>query len=79
MTPDPNIPVGSVLTTVPAHKHCEVCGTAMGLDGRVCSPECQVKALEAFRTRKRSVYVFVAAIALVLLFSVYGGKLIGLG
>ncbi|HUR62276.1 MAG TPA: DUF2116 family Zn-ribbon domain-containing protein [Candidatus Thermoplasmatota archaeon] len=78
MSPDPVIPLAGPVAGIAAHKHCEVCGKAMALDGRVCSPECQGKALEAFRTRKRSVYVFVAAIALVLLFSVYGGKLIGL-
>jgi predicted nucleic acid-binding Zn ribbon protein len=74
---DPVIPLASPVTGVPAHKHCEVCGKAMALDGRVCSPECQGKALDAFRQRKRSMYVFVAAIALVLLFSVYGPKLFG--
>lgn len=75
---DPIIPLAGVAQGVPAHKHCEVCGKAMALDGRVCSPECQEKALDAYRQRKRSVYIFMAAIALVLLFSVYGGKLIGL-
>lgn len=74
----PTIPVGASAEGIPAHKHCEVCGKAMGLDGRVCSAECQAKALEAFRLRKRSVYIFVAAIALVLIFSLYGSKLFGL-
>jgi predicted nucleic acid-binding Zn ribbon protein len=50
----------------------------MALDGRVCSPECQEKAVEAWRQRRKSLYVFMAAIAIVLLFSVYGGKLFGL-
>jgi predicted nucleic acid-binding Zn ribbon protein len=74
---DPVIPLAGAVTGVPAHKHCEVCGKAMALDGRVCSPECQTKAVEAWRQRKRSLYVFIAAIALVLLFSVYGSKLFG--
>jgi predicted nucleic acid-binding Zn ribbon protein len=74
---DPNIPMASPVAGVPAHKHCEVCGKAMGLDGRVCSPECQAKSIEAFRQRKRSMYVFMAAIGLVLLFSVFGRSLFG--
>ena len=78
MSPDPVIPIASTVSGVPTHKHCEVCGKAIGLDGRTCSPECQEKALGAFRQRRRSVYVFLAAIALVLLFTVYGGKLFGL-
>lgn len=74
---DPNIPLAAAAHGVPEHKHCEVCGKAMALDGRVCSPECQGKAVDAWRQRKRSVYVFLAAIALVMLFSVYGGRLFG--
>ncbi|HUR63084.1 MAG TPA: DUF2116 family Zn-ribbon domain-containing protein [Candidatus Thermoplasmatota archaeon] len=69
------IPLAGPVGGVPVHKHCEVCGKAMALDGRVCSPACQEKALDAFRQRRRSLYVFVAAIALVLLFSVYGSSL----
>lgn len=75
---DPNIPLANPVQGVAAHKHCEVCGKATALDGRVCSPECQAKAVEAWRARRRSMYVFIAAIALVLLFSVYGPKLFGL-
>jgi predicted nucleic acid-binding Zn ribbon protein len=75
---DPVIPLAGPVQGVSAHKHCEVCGKATGLDGRVCSPECQEKAVEAWRQRRKSLYVFMAAIALVLLFSVYGGKLFGL-
>lgn len=75
---DPVIPLAGAVAGVPAHKHCEVCGKAMALDGRVCSPECQAKAVEAWRQRRRSLYVFLAAIALVLLFSVYGAQLLKL-
>jgi predicted nucleic acid-binding Zn ribbon protein len=75
---DPVIPIASPVEGVPAHKHCEVCGKAIALDGRLCSPACQEKALAAFRQRRRSVYVFMAAIGLVLLFTIYGGKLLGL-
>jgi predicted nucleic acid-binding Zn ribbon protein len=78
MAPDPVIPIASAAAGIPVHKHCEVCGKAIGLDGRLCSPECQEKALAAWRQRRRSLYVFMAAIALVLLFSIYGGRLVGL-
>ncbi len=60
------------------HKHCEACGKSIGLDGRVCSEACVAKFQEAVRLRKRSVYMFVGLIAIVLLLSVYGGKLFGL-
>jgi predicted nucleic acid-binding Zn ribbon protein len=71
------IPLANPATGVAEHKHCEVCGKAVALDGRVCSPECQAKAVAAWRQRKRSLYVFMAAIALVLLFSMFGGRLFG--
>lgn len=73
----PTIPVSGTVANVAAHKHCEVCGTATALDGRVCSPECQAKAVEAWRMRKRSMYMMLGALALVLLFTLYGGKLFG--
>jgi predicted nucleic acid-binding Zn ribbon protein len=75
---DPNIPLANPVSGIPAHKHCEVCGKAVALDGRVCSPECQAKAIEAFRMRRRSVYIFVGLMAIALLFGLYGTKLIGL-
>ncbi len=61
------------------HKHCEACGKSIGLTGRVCSPECVERFQEGVRLRKRSVYMVMGAVALVLLFSVYGGKLLGMG
>lgn len=66
----PNIPIAAPVAGVAEHKHCEACGKATGLDGRVCSPECQARIQEAFRMRKRSVYIFVALFAAILAFSV---------
>ena len=45
------------------HKHCEVCGRTIGLDVRVCSPECQQQFDEALRMKKRSMWLFIALIA----------------
>jgi len=74
LSPTPDIPIAGPVSGVPEHKHCEVCGKAIALDGRICSTACQERAIEAFRQRRRSVYVFVGAIALVLLFT-YGSAL----
>lgn len=74
---DPNIPIASASASMAEHKHCEVCGKNMALDGRVCSPECQKKAVEAWRMRRRSMYMMLGALALVLLFTLYGGRLFG--
>ena len=73
----PVIPIASPVTSLTSHKHCEVCGTNMALDGRVCSPECQAKAIEAWRIRRRSMLMMLGAVALLLLFSTYGGRLFG--
>lgn len=59
------------------HKHCEACGKSIGLEGRVCSEACVKKFQESVRMRKRSVYMVMGAVALILLFTVYGGQLFG--
>jgi predicted nucleic acid-binding Zn ribbon protein len=48
---------------VSEHKHCEVCGKTIGLDVRVCSPECQAQFDEALKMKKRSMWLFIAIIA----------------
>jgi predicted nucleic acid-binding Zn ribbon protein len=56
--------------TVPGvqdHKHCEVCGATIGMDVRVCSPECQARFDEALRMKKRTMWLFIALIAGVLI------------
>jgi predicted nucleic acid-binding Zn ribbon protein len=54
---------------VAEHKHCEVCGRTTGLDVRVCSPECQARFDEALRQKKRTMWLFIALIAGVLILS----------
>ncbi len=54
------------VTGLADHKHCEVCGKSIALDGRVCSPECKARLQEAFRMKRRSVYIFVVLFALIL-------------
>jgi len=60
---------------LPEHKHCEVCGRSIAVGNRVCGPACQRKFDEAVRARKRSVYIFVGLMAVLLFLSLYGGKL----
>lgn len=61
--------------SLPEHRHCDVCGRSVAMGTRVCSPECQKRFDEALKSRKRSVYIFVALFALILFLSVYGGQL----
>lgn len=62
---------------LPEHRHCEVCGKSMAMGERVCSPDCQKRFDEALKARKKSMWMFMGLIALVLLFSVYGRTLLG--
>ena len=60
---------------LPEHRHCDVCGRSVAMGVKVCSPECQKKFDEAVKARKRSVYIFIALFALILIMSLYGGNL----
>jgi predicted nucleic acid-binding Zn ribbon protein len=65
------------VSNLPEHRHCEVCGRSVAMGNRVCSPECQKKFDDAVKQRKRSVWIFVGLIALLLLFNLYGRNLFG--
>ncbi len=54
---------------VPDHKHCEICGTPVVMDKRVCSGKCQKGLDEAIRAKKRGMYIFIGLILVVLLLS----------
>lgn len=71
------IPIAQQVDNLPAHKHCEACGASIGLDGRACSEACVGRIQEAVKMRKRSMWVFLAAIAAVLLFTVFGEVIFG--
>lgn len=68
-------PVTKGVANLPEHRHCEVCGRSTAMGVRVCSPECQTRFDEAVKARKRSVYIFVALFALILILSVWGNQL----
>lgn len=65
------------VSNLPEHRHCEVCGRSIAMGNRVCSPECQKRLDDAVKQRKRSVYIFVGLIALLLLFNLYGRQVFG--
>ncbi|MEK6985757.1 MAG: DUF2116 family Zn-ribbon domain-containing protein [Candidatus Thermoplasmatota archaeon] len=77
MSPVPPPTIAPPVTDLLVHKHCEACGTSIGIEGRVCSEACVAKFDEAVRTRRRSVYIFVGLMAIMLLFGLYGTKLFG--
>lgn len=62
-------------TAAGEHKHCEICGRSIALDGRVCSDTCKARLLEAHRMKKRSVWMFIGVIALTLIFALYGSQI----
>lgn len=74
-----SVPIASAAPQTGDHKHCEACGKSIGLDGRVCSPECVTKFDEAVKMRKRSVWMVMGAVALILLFQLYSDQIFGAG
>lgn len=70
-----SIPIAPTAQGVPEHKHCEVCGKSIALEGRVCSAECVTRLQEALKAKKRSVYIFLGLFALIL-FLTYGQPLL---
>ncbi len=73
----PDITLANPVTGITEHKHCEVCGRSIALDGRVCSPECVTRLHTAIKMKKRSVYILMGIVFLTVLFSLYGSKLFG--
>jgi predicted nucleic acid-binding Zn ribbon protein len=61
------------------HKHCEICGKSIALDGRVCSDECVKGWQVAQRMKKRSVMIVIGMVFLMVIFTLAGPKIFGLG
>jgi len=58
---------------VAPHAHCEICGTPVEVGKRRCgSADCEKKYAEAQRMKKRSVWMLVGVIFLVMMFSLFG-------
>lgn len=52
------------------HSHCEICGRMVAVGDRLCdSKDCAEKKAEAQAMKKRTMYLFIALIVAVLLFS----------
>ncbi|MFO1533871.1 MAG: DUF2116 family Zn-ribbon domain-containing protein [Thermoplasmatota archaeon] len=78
-TRTPQIQLANPVAGVAEHRHCEVCGKSIALDGRVCSPECAKRLQEAIKTKKRSVYILMGVVFLTVVFSLYGNQIFQLG
>jgi predicted nucleic acid-binding Zn ribbon protein len=62
---------------VPAHAHCEICGTPVEVGERRCGSEsCEQKFNEALRAKKRGMYMFIGLIFVLLLISTIGRNLL---
>jgi predicted nucleic acid-binding Zn ribbon protein len=58
---------------VPAHAHCEMCGTPVDVGQRRCgSAECEAKFETALKAKKRGMYMFIGLVVLIMLFSTIG-------
>lgn len=62
-----------VLTSVPEHKHCEICGKPIPVGDRLCGSDACLKAWkDALKAKKRGMYMFVGLILILLLMSTIG-------
>lgn len=58
---------------VPAHAHCEMCGTPVEVGQRRCgSDACETKFNDAVKAKKRGMWMFIGLIFLVMMFSILG-------
>ncbi|HVL86884.1 MAG TPA: DUF2116 family Zn-ribbon domain-containing protein [Candidatus Thermoplasmatota archaeon] len=60
------------MVQIPQHAHCQICGKAIQVEEKTCSPEC-ARGLEAHqRKRKHMLYVLYAMIALMFVLLLFG-------
>ena len=58
---------------VPPHAHCAICGTPVEVGQKRCgSADCEAKHAEAQRVKKRSVWMLVGVLFLVMFLSLLG-------
>ncbi len=75
----PRVPIASPATGLSEHKHCEICGKSIAMDGRVCSEECVKGWQLGQRMKKRSVMIVIGMVFLMVFFTLGGAKWLGLG
>jgi predicted nucleic acid-binding Zn ribbon protein len=46
------------------HRHCPVCGKAMGTGDRLCSPECEKAMVTQRKKQQRTMYIFMGVLVL---------------
>jgi predicted nucleic acid-binding Zn ribbon protein len=69
----PALALLAMVAGVPAHAHCEMCGTPVEVGERRCgSAACEEKFNAALKAKKRGMYMFIGLIFLVMLFSTIG-------
>jgi Uncharacterized protein containing a Zn-ribbon len=52
---------------IPSHKHCTICGKSIPVDKEFCSPECEEQYRAIMKKRKRSNYLLMGMMVLILL------------
>lgn len=53
--------------SLPQHKHCPVCGKSMGMEGDFCSADCEQKVVSRRKAQKRSTWIMIGIIGIILL------------
>ena len=64
---------GTLMTDIPPHKHCPVCGISIPPDQQFCSKKCEEQWNAMMRQKKRSIYlmwIMVAVLVVIMLISV---------
>ncbi|HLC23438.1 MAG TPA: DUF2116 family Zn-ribbon domain-containing protein [Dehalococcoidia bacterium] len=46
------------------HRHCPMCGKAMGSNERLCSPECEKSMVGQKKKQQRTMYIFMGILVL---------------
>lgn len=49
-------------SSVPAHRHCIVCGKSVSVDKDICSPECENTLATRRKSQKRSTWIFMGVL-----------------
>ena len=57
--------------SIPAHKHCRVCGRSMPLGRESCSNECKEKAAKGEKRSKRMSRIWMFVLVIMMVFFVF--------
>ncbi|MBI2185403.1 MAG: DUF2116 family Zn-ribbon domain-containing protein [Thaumarchaeota archaeon] len=58
-------------TTIPAHKHCRICGRSMPANREYCSNECRDKAGKGEKKAKRMSRIWLLVLVVLMFFFIF--------